>query len=380
MQTIESQSIYLKDRLKELEGLKNQGKKIIGYIPGGFVPEELIWAAGAVPVALNRGGDHEAVLKSIEFIPRFIDTYSRSQIGYWALGEPLYKLIDLMVVPCTDKNIAAIADSWEMWTDTKLFRLGVPHNNTTEHAFKYYLESLYLLKGEIERLTGNSITDSELKKEIEIANRMRSLFRQISETRKSEPPPISGSDFIKLHHASFLGDRVFMVNYLDSLSQKQKISINKSGPRILLIGSSLAEGDYKVYDILESAGANVVIEEFSEGMRPYWQEVKNEPDLIKALADAYFMKVTPAPAYFRPAEGRREFLLKLAREYRVDGILWYYLMYREAHEIEGIHFGRLAEKQGMRFLRIASDYDNAEHESLRTRIEAFVESLKANQA
>jgi benzoyl-CoA reductase/2-hydroxyglutaryl-CoA dehydratase subunit BcrC/BadD/HgdB len=370
-------SINLKNRVKELKSLKHQGMKIVGYIPGGFVPEELIWAGGAIPVALNRGGDHEAVLKSLEFIPRFIDTFSRSQIGYWAMGEPLYRLIDLMIVPCTDKNIAAIADSWEMWTDTKLFRLGVPHNNTTEHAFKYYYDSLNLIKGEIERLTGNSITESKLKKEIEISNRIRFLLRQISESRKSEPPSISGTDFIKLHHASMLGDRNFIVKSLENLAQNNKGSANKQCPRIFVIGSSIAEGDYKIYELLESAGANVVIEDFSEGMRPYWQDVESNSDLIKALAEAYFRKINPPPAFFRPAEGRKSSLLKLVRDFKVDGIVWYSLLYREAHEIEGIHFGRIAEKEGLRFLRISSDYDDAEREALRTRIEAFVESLKA---
>jgi benzoyl-CoA reductase/2-hydroxyglutaryl-CoA dehydratase subunit BcrC/BadD/HgdB len=283
---------------------------------------------------------------------------------------------DLMVVPCTDKNIQAIGDCWEMWTETRLFRLGVPHNNTTEHAFRYYLEELHLLKGEIEKLTGNQITAARLREEIKTADRIRFLLRQISETRKSEAPPISGSDFIKLHHASFLADRNYMVRYLESLSQELKDGAGSRGPRVFLIGSSIAEGDYKIYELLESAGANVVMEDFSEGMRPYWQQVESDGDLIQALADAYFRKRAPLPAFFRPSGGRLSILSKLAKEYKVDGIICYTMLYRESHEIEGIHFGRLAEKEGFKFLRVTSDYDNAEYEGLRTRIEAFVESIK----
>jgi benzoyl-CoA reductase/2-hydroxyglutaryl-CoA dehydratase subunit BcrC/BadD/HgdB len=377
MKTIDDLSNYLKGRLVEIERLKKEGKKIVGYIPAGFVPEEIIWAGGAIPVALNRGGDHEAVMKSIEFMPRVYDTYSRCQIGYWALGEPLYQMADLMVVPCTDKNIQAIGDCWEMWVDTRLFRLGVPHNNTTEHAFKYYLETLRVLKGEIEKLTGNPITEAELREEIETANKMRFLLRQISETRRSEAVPISGSDFVKLHHASFLADRNSMVEYLESLSQELKDEVGNKGPRVFLIGSSIAEGDYKIHNLLESAGANVVMEDFSEGMRPYWQQVEGDGDSIQALADTYFRKRSPLPAFFRPSVGRLSILLELAKEYRVDGIVWYTMMYHESHEIEGIHFGRLAENEGFRFLRLTSDYDSAEYEGLRTRIEAFVELLKA---
>jgi benzoyl-CoA reductase/2-hydroxyglutaryl-CoA dehydratase subunit BcrC/BadD/HgdB len=370
----EDLSIYLKERISEIEKLKKQGKKVVGYVPGGFVPDELIWAGGAIPVALNRGGDHEAVLKSMEFIPRFIDTYSRSQIGYWELGDPLYRMVDLVVVPCTDKNIAAIADCWEMWTDTKLFRLGVPRSNQTEHGFKYYVETLHLLKEEIEKLTGNTITESKLKEEIEINNRIRFLLRQVAETRKSETPPINGTDFIRLIHASLVGDRDFMIKFLDSLLEKLKKKSGQRAFKILLIGSSIAMGDYKVYELLESAGANVVVEDFSEGMRSYWQDVEKSDDLIRALAEAYFQKISP-PAFFRSSGGRFDFLLQMAKEFRIDGIVWYSLLYREVHEIEGIHFGRMVEKQGLPFLRVVSDYDNAEYEIFRARIEAFVESL-----
>jgi benzoyl-CoA reductase/2-hydroxyglutaryl-CoA dehydratase subunit BcrC/BadD/HgdB len=376
METMKDLSTYLEGRVSELKRLKKEGRKIVGYITGGFMPEELVWAGGAIPVGLNRGGEHEAVLKSTEYIPRFIDAYSRAQIGYWALEEPLYRLIDLFVAPCTDKNISAVADCWEMWTETKVLKLGIPHNKR-EHAFKYYIEDLHSLKDEIEKLTGNSITDSKLREEIDSANRMRLLLQQISEMRKSELPPISGKDYVKLHHAALSADRDFMVKSLESLSQELKGKEGKKGPRILLVGSSIAEGDYKVYDLLESVGADVVVEEFSEGMKPYRQEVKNDGDLIEALADGYFMRRTPPPAFFRPAtEERVAFLLKLVKEFSVDGVVWYSMLYRDSYDVEGIYFGRSAEKEGLPFIKIVSEYDTAEHGQFRTRIEALVESIE----
>jgi benzoyl-CoA reductase/2-hydroxyglutaryl-CoA dehydratase subunit BcrC/BadD/HgdB len=372
---MESLSTYLEGRTSELRRLQKEGKKIVGYIPGGFMPEELVWASGAIPVGLFRGGDNEAVLKSLEYLPRFVDTFSRSQIGYWALEEPLYRMADLVVIPCTDKNITTISDCWEMWTEANLFKLGIPHNNKTDYGFRYYLEGLYSLKEELEKLTGNPITEDKLRREISLSNRIRLLLRQISEMRKSERPPISGRDFISLHHASFHTDRDFMVTFLESLSQELKGKEGKKGPRIFLIGSSLAEGDYKVYDLLKPTGADIVIEDFSEGMMPYWQEVENDGNLMEALADGYFRKRTPLPAFFRPAEERITFLLKLAKEFKVDGVIWYSMLYREAYDIEGVYFGRLAEKEGLHFIKIASDYDAAERTPLRTRIEAFVESI-----
>jgi len=361
-------------RPEELKKRKREGARLVGYA-GRFVPEEIIWASGAIPVALNRGGDPDAVLKSIEYIPRFFDTYSRSQIGYWANGEHLYKLVDMVVVPCTDKNVAAIADCWEMWTDTKLFRLGIPHNNLTKHAFDYYVEGLHILKAELEKLTDISIDEGSLKEEIELGNKMRELIKKISEARKAEAIPITGTDFVKLHHASFILDRKVMVDYLESILLQMEKAQGKTGPRLLVIGSSLAEGDYKIYHLLEDAGAQVVMEDFAEGMRPYWQNVRTEGEPITALAESYFRDKAPLPAFFRPTRDRIPRLLNAADEFRINGIVWYSLMYREAYEIEGIHFGRMAEQKGHRFMRLISDYDDSEYELFQTRIEAFIESI-----
>jgi benzoyl-CoA reductase/2-hydroxyglutaryl-CoA dehydratase subunit BcrC/BadD/HgdB len=263
-----------------------------------------------------------------------------------------------------------------MWADTRLFKLGVPHNTSSEHTYPYYLNELRLLKDELEDLTGNSITEDKLRKEIDSSNRIRSLLRQISETRKSDQPPITGKDFVKLNHASFSLDRDFMIKSLESFSEELKEKQGIKGPRILLIGSTIAEGDYKVYDMLEAAGANIVIEDFSEGLRPYRGEVQNSGDLITSLAEYYFLKREPLPAFFRPAtEKRIAFLFKLAKEYKVDGIIWYSMLYREAYDIEGVYFGQQLEKEGIPFIKIVTDYDPSEQDSLRTRLGAFIESI-----
>ncbi|MBT4512082.1 MAG: hypothetical protein HOC20_07745, partial [Chloroflexi bacterium] len=81
MQTLEKISQHMKDRSSELRELKSQGKKIVGYFPCGYFPDEMVYAAGAVPVALNRGGDHEPVEVAGSYISRWIYTFGRACIG-----------------------------------------------------------------------------------------------------------------------------------------------------------------------------------------------------------------------------------------------------------------------------------------------------------
>ena len=379
MEAMKKLSDHLATRLTELTRLRKSGTKLIGYAPGGYMPEELVYAAGAVPAGLIRGGDPEPVAESAAYVPRFIDTFCRSQIGYRMMGgDPLYEIIDLLVVPVTDHNIKTIADCFNFFTNTNVFRFGVPHQKD-EYAFEYYLAGLHALKNKLEEFTGNKIEDRKLGEAIDLSNRMRELLNEISLLRLSERPPITGLEFAKLNHASFIADRAVFIDALKSIHKelKQKPLSGPKGPRILLTGSTLAMGDYKVLEIAENAGANIVIEEFAEGLRHYWENVHVNGDLMQALADRYFRRRVP-PAWFRPSRERLDYLIKLARDFNIDGIIWYQLMYRSSYDIQAFYFEKLLKKElDIPMLKVESDYDVSERGPLRTRVETFVEIIKA---
>ena len=312
------------------------------------------------------------------YICRWIDTFCRTQIGYGVSGEdPYYNIIDLLVVPITDNHIRAVSDVLDYNTDIDIFPFGVPHTKDNL-ALNYYLHGITRLKNRLEELTGVEITDSRLREAINLCNRERELLRDISLMRKSQPIPISSKDFVALNHSSLLADKKVMVEILESTAKevKKQAVLSFEGPRVLLTGSTLALGDDKVIDITEDAGGVIVIEEFAEGIRPYWEMVKVNGDLMEALADCYFTRRVP-PAWFRPGRERLDFLIKLAKDFNVSGVIWYQLMYRESYKTESYYFPDILKREaGLPMLTVESDYDAAEVGPLQTRIETFTETIR----
>jgi benzoyl-CoA reductase/2-hydroxyglutaryl-CoA dehydratase subunit BcrC/BadD/HgdB len=380
MEAMDRLMAHVRERPVELMRLKQEGAKIVGYVPNGYMPEELAHAGGAIPVGLIRGGDHEPVAVSQAYLFRLLDTFCRSQIGYRTLGEePLYQLPDLLVVPITDRNVTAIAESWQLYTDVEVFRFGVPRYNGAEHAFEYYVDGLRLLKQKLEEITGAEIKDERLQEEIELSNRIRGLLGEISSTRISERPRISGRDFIRLNHATYYADRHVLISALESISSelKKMEAPQPEGPRIMLVGSTIADGDYKVIDILEDTGASIVIEEFSEGVRHYQQKVESSSDPIRALADRYLRRRVPPAIFHGVVRDRFGYLLELVKEFKVDGVVWYSLLYRDSYDREGLLFAEeLKKKAAIPLLKLTSDYDIAETGPMRTRIETFIDIIR----
>jgi len=377
VETINKIESQLRFRLKELKQAKEQGKKIIGYVPGGYFPEELVIAAGAIPVCMIRGGDKAAIDASLAYIDRWLDTFYRAQIGSCLSGEdPYYNIIDILFDPLTDNSNRALSDTLAYHTDIEIFPFGVPHTKD-ESAHEYYLHGINRAKKRIEELTGVEITTDKLNEAIVLCNRERELLRKISLMRQSDPSPVDSKHFVMMNHASMIIDKNAQVKILESVVEDldQAEPSGNKGPRILLTGSTLAWGDNKILAMIEEAGGNVVIENFAEGITPYWYDIKTTGDPMKALAEKYFMD-RAVPAWFRPCNEMHKNLVRLAKDFSVNGVIWYQLMIRDSYKIESYYFPEILKKEtGLSMLTLESDYDPYETGQMRTRIETYIESI-----
>ncbi|UWG98734.1 2-hydroxyacyl-CoA dehydratase family protein [Dehalobacter sp. DCM] len=371
---------HLRERPSELMNLKKSGTKIVGYAAGGFAPLEMIYAAGAVPVCLGMGGDPEVVTESMTYTPIFLCTYCRSQIAYYKLGEaPYYQITDLFVIPIVDANNKLIADSFCYFTDVNVFRFGVPHDKRPIDV-DYYKYGLTNLKKKLEELTGNTITDEKLKKEIEIENKRRSLLKAISDLRIGADPVISSKDYVALHHAAFYADREIYLEVLqeiyDELKAKRVTMTEKkySGPRIMFIGNTLAHGDVRIHEIVDTTNAEIVYEEFAEGIVPYLNNVDTSIDPLDGLADCYFTKRIRNP-WDRPWGDRFDCLLAKAKEFDCQVVIWYQTLYRDGSDLQSWTYGKKFKEAGLNFVKIETNYNAAEKGPMRTRIETAIEML-----
>ena len=382
METIETLREHIKGRALEIAKLKASGKKIIGYAPGGFVPDELIYAADAIPLCLNNGGDAEPTAEALALTPRFICTFCRSQIGYWKLGEVLpYQLPDIMVVPIVDANNKLIADSFAYYAGYESFRWGVPHDKTPNDV-AYFKLGLERFRAKLEEVTGNKITDERLAQEIEYCNERRSLLKEISYMRVGADPVISSADYTFLHYAAALADKDFYIQALRDICADLKVkreSAKQTGKvRLMLIASTYAYGDNRINDGLADLDADIVYEEVAEGLLPYLNNVELAGDLMQNLTDAYFTKRIKGP-WDRPWNGRFEMLMEKAKEFDVKGVIWYQTLYRDGADLQAWSARKRFKAEGIHFEKLETDYTVAEKGPMKTRIETLVELVKQDE-
>lgn len=372
-------SEHLRLRPKSLLAAKERGQKIVGYLPGGYVPEEIIHAAGAVPLCLCDGGNYRAAEAGLSVVPGIICPFARAQIGEMeAKASPYYGMIDLVVAPITCQHIKQVAEVWECRQEADVFKLGVPHQRG-DIELEYFTDRLKVMSARLAKLTGKEITGDALNTAVALYDRMGSLLNEIGLMRRDPLSPVTAKDFIALNHASFSADPEFLVEELERARDEFRSAPKRAQsakPRLLLMGPNLTPGDTAILDTIERAGGEVVVEEFFEGVRYRREPIGGSADPLGALARSYLRERLP-PAFMRSSTRERlDYAFDLIRDYGCSGVVWYELLCCETYDQESYFFFKELNEKGIPLLVVESDYGTLDTGALRTRLAAFMEVLQ----
>ncbi len=292
----------------------------------------------------------------------------------------MFRIADIYVgeTTCDGKKKA-----WEiLGEDVPVYVMNLPQMKRAKDV-QAWAEEIADFKDKVEEVTGNKVTAEKLAESIRLINGKRKALERLYETRKNEKLPISGRDALLISQIAFYDDPgrfTQMTNKLcDELEQRVKdgVSVFEEGTkRIMLTGTPLAIPNWKLHNIVETSGGAVVCEEMCTGTRYFEHQVdesgKTLDEQIQALAKRY-MNINCA--CFTPNSGRIDDILRLAKEYKVDGIIDVNLKFCNLYDTEGYFVERAMKEEGIPVLGIETDYTDSDAQQLRTRVSAFIEML-----
>lgn len=366
-------------RPQELIKVQEEGKKVFGTFCV-YVPDELIFAANAIATGLC-GGSQFWVPGGEKVLPTNTCPLIKASVGARLDRTcPFFRIADMYIgeTTCDGKKKA-----WEILReDVPVHVMDLPQMKR-EKDIKAWAEEIKELKKVIEEFTGNKVTAESLSESIKLINNKRKALSRLYECRKADKVPISGRDALVISQIAFYDDPARftqMTNKLcDELEQRIKdgVSVVKEGTkRILLTGTPLAVPNWKLHNIIETSGAVVVCEEMCTGTR-YFENLVDETkttidEQIDALANRY-MGINCA--CFTPNTGRIDDIIRLAKEYKVDGVIDVNLKFCSLYDVEGYTVERALKEACIPVMGIETDYTDNDAEQLRTRIGAFIEMI-----
>lgn len=367
-------------RIKELLDHKAKGGKVVGTFCV-YVPDEIITAANAIGVGLC-GGAQISIPDAETVLPANLCPLIKSVFGF-KLGRicPYLEASDFLVGETTCDGKKKV---WEIFNDyAPTYVLEVPQKKGKK-AKELYLEELKLFKDKMEKESGVKITATLLGEKIKLMNSKRKAIERLYGLRKNMPSPISGKDALLISQIAFYDDPVRFTSQLnalcDELEERVKKGIgvmDKKAKRLMISGCPMALPNWKLHNVIETNGASVVCEETCTGTRYFTspvidENIKDIDGQLKAIADRY-MNINCS--CFTPNDERIDDIVRFAKEYKVDGVVYYSLQFCLTYNLEYVKVKQALDKAGIPVLKIETDYSEEDTGQLKTRIQGFLERI-----
>lgn len=347
----------------------------VGYLCS-YTPLELINAAGVSHLRLFKSGSTDIVASGEQITQSVFCDFTKGILGAFKEGDPLYRVLDKVYTFYTCDCIKKVSEAiGQFFAPTDIFIL--PRLKDRESSRRYYRSEIMNFKQDLERLSGNEVTESEIRRQIALNNKLKVVLKKISELRKRNNPPLTGQDFLDLIKGYYYLPPEELLLFYEEIYHKLA-AIPDQGERkirLLMSGGIVADGDRRLLELIEEEiGARVVAEDHCTGLKNVYHTISEDGDPYQALADGY---LDQAPcARMKPLQDRVDFSGKLAEEYNVDGILYVYLKFCPCYGQTKHEFFRHFQKLGIPVLEIPVDYSKSDQGQLKTRIEAFIEVLR----
>ena len=381
LKTLEKISAALTSRPAELEQLRKQGKKIVGWLAYN-IPEEIIYALGLIPIRVGQGGDGRLVEVGARHISTKNCVFVRQVLGQFAeKTDPYIKQLDLVAIDATCIQLYRLEELINFYFDYKTVVLGVPRNFATKEGHEYFRKEVEHFTKKLELFAGVSLEQSKLQEAINIYDGIREAIKTLYSYQSKDNAPLSWRDVSAVINAGYNLDRLRYLELLQELIKEveEKTSEPQENQaieaRVFLSGSLIPPGDTKLIDIIEQLGGRIVGDDLWSGLNFFLNLEIKEPTPF-GVADAYLDRIPHAslPYLDLPTDGRLANLKHQIQQFNADGVIYHTLRYCDAFTFKA---GETKDVlKNVPFLEIHTEYSGSDFEAIRTRVEAFVEMIK----
>lgn len=279
-----------------------------------------------------------------------------------------YEHFELLNLVDNDKFFVSIADV--------PFKI-MPH--TIKH-YKRQLQTKVLDK--LRDVYGVDVSEKAMRKAVEEHNEVCRLITEIGEYRKEENPRITGYEFHVICLVSYVCPKYLIIDKLRETAEELKTrepdeKINYRA-KIVVVGSEMDDPDFT--KLMEESGALVVADRYCFGSLPGREEIQlsDDGDVLEEII-LHYMKTSECPRYMShdKVEGRKEYVRKLVNDYHAEGVIYEQLKFCEYWGYERALASHIITNDfGIPSVSVDRQYTANASGQLRTRVQAFVESLE----
>lgn len=349
---------------------RQKGGRVVGHFQVYF-PEEIVHAAGMLPVRL-RGGRTGGISISQHF-GSYLCSILKTSLEL-ALDKQIE--LDLFVThPICDgaRNLAGI---WGRNFPYKAEVLHLPQNPNSKSAVNFLHNEYLRLARDIEAAGGQKVTNASLTKSLAVYNHSRRLMRGLYKIRRETPWKLRADESCALISlAGFLPREEFNTLMETVLPMIETRPVRQQDKMRVVFEGGFCE--VPPFDLLQavSLACHVVDDDLFIGLRWILDDIRVEGDPMANLAAAYIENSSYSAVQHDNDKPKEKMLLKRVREANAEAVILASAKMCEPGLDEQVAYSKELDAQKIPYFITEFEENQNTFDEISIQMETFVENI-----
>lgn len=352
------------------KAMKETGKKAFGVFPI-YTPEEIIYAAGLLPVGM--WGGQTTMVNVDKFIQSFCCSIMRANMELGMKGE--YDFLEGVFIPTYCDTMKAILANWPIAVpNCKAIPFVYPQNRESSGSEAFLVAQFKGFKKDLENLLSYEIKDEDIETAFVIYEEYRAAMREFVELVNDYPQTLDPKTRHMIIKAAYFQDKKTYTKKLKMLMEvlKKEPKEEMKGPRVIITG--LMTEPEKFLDLFTEYGYTFVADDLAHESRQFRVPARTSGTAIEKMAGR-IIDLKGCTFFYEENKSRGTILKNLAKKYHADGIIICMMKFCDPDEFDYPIIKKELDEAGVQQLYVEIEQQMDSVEQLRTRIQSFAEML-----
>ena len=358
-----------------ISAYKQEGKKVIGVLPY-FAPVELVVAAGMVPMGIW-GSNKKTIAQAKEYCATFYCTIA--QLALEMLLDGTLDQLDGIITPTICDTLRPMSQNFRVAMEGKLpcIFLAHPQNRKPAFGLQFTVDQYMHVKSELEKISGNTITDEALRDAIKVMNRSRKARREFVKLAGQHPEAISAVERSAVLRSAWFMEPAVHAQKLEELNEElSKLpASNWKGRKV--VTSGIICDNPKLLQIFDDNNIAIAADDVAQETRAFRVDASEEGDPMMALAQQFADQDYDVLLYDEHSNKnlRGEFVAKLVKDSGAQGLVLFMQQFCDPEEMEYPYLKKALDDAGIPHIKLGVDQQMRDFGQASTAIQAFADVL-----
>ena len=357
--------------LGQIDKYVSEGKKVIGCAPV-YVPEELVYAAGMIPIGI--WGKEGEVTRSKEYFPAF---YASVVLRTMDLGlEGKLDKLSAMIIPGLSDALKGLSQNWKKGVkNVPSLYIAIGQNRKIKAGLDFNEKQFLKLKSQLEEISGSKIEDDKIEEAIVLYNRHRKAMEAFNNLAATHLNTITPTLRARVMSSAYFFDKASHLEILEQLNAELRNLPEEDFKGKKIVTTGIIANSPGVLKVFETYNFGIVADNVNHesGQFDYLVD-EGTGNPVRALSK-WLSNIEGSTFLYDPEKLRGKIITEKVKKYKAEGVIYLLTKFSESEEFDYPIIRDELNKSNIKNILIEVDQQMTNFEQANTALQTFADMI-----